>query len=66
MSIEQLIKIEEKQVKKRILIEHVHDLVDCVEKLFIAEVITKDGFEEIGDKIVQMNIDGLYNIDNNE
>lgn len=64
MSIEQLIKIEEKQVKKRILLEHVHDLVDCAEKLFIAEVIDIKEYEAIGDKIVQMNIDGLYSIDN--
>ena len=64
MTIEDLIDIETKQVKKRILLEYVHGLIDCAEKLFIAEVIDKDEYEKVCDKIEQMNIDGLYNIDN--
>lgn len=63
MSIDQLIEIETKQVKKRILLEYTHHLIDCAEKLFIAEVITHDEFEKIGEKLEQMNIHGLYNID---
>ncbi len=64
MDWQELIDIETKQVKKRILLDHVHDLIDCAERLFIAEIITHDEFEKIGEKIEQMNIDGLYNIDN--